>query len=160
MIDDLALAIADLQFARSSHLQWAEHLEAHAASGQPCPQCDERPYKLDAAHEREWVAKYDRVLRLLSPSEAPKPAGWHNGELYCYGGCGTRYADFPRDLSLPTSLWNRIAVGHPFDETQDDIEREGRGGVLCPFCIIRRLAALPGCTVIFADIDRPPIQET
>jgi hypothetical protein len=88
--------------------------------------------------------------------QEPK-AGFYEGVLYCYGGCGTRYEDFPRDISLPTALWNRIAVGHPFDESQDNIYREGRGGVLCPTCIIRRLAALPECTVVFADIDSPPI---
>ena len=59
-------AIADMQFARQSHLAWAEHLEAHAASGEPCPQCEGKPYKLNAEHEREWVAKYDRVLSILA----------------------------------------------------------------------------------------------
>lgn len=89
-----------------------------------------------------------------------KIAGWHDGELYCYGGCGTRYSDFLRDVSLPTPLWNRIAVGLPFDESGDPQHptnrgKEGRGGVLCPTCIITRLAALPDCTVIFVDIDQP-----
>jgi len=62
-------AIADLAFARNTHLQWAEHLEAHVDSGEPCPQCAERPYKLDAAHEREWVAKYDRIIALVQRKE-------------------------------------------------------------------------------------------
>lgn len=82
--------------------------------------------------------------------------GWHNGTLYCYGGCGTRYVDFPSDVSLPTPLWNRIAVGEPFDETQPNVEREGRGGVLCPSCIMARLAALPDRTVICANIETQP----
>ena len=60
-------------------------------------------------------------------------------EPYCYGGCGTRYVDFPYDVHLPTPLWNRITVGAPFDDTQTNIEREGRGGVLCPRCIVKRL---------------------
>ena len=78
--------------------------------------------------------------------------GWDDGILYCYGGCGTRYVDFVRDVSLPTALWNRIAVGAPFNETEVDIQREGRGGVLCPVCVIQRLAALSDCTVIMMDI--------
>ncbi|MGE0446332.1 MAG: hypothetical protein AB7P99_13970 [Vicinamibacterales bacterium] len=82
----------------------------------------------------------------------PPVAGWHDGVLYCYGGCGTRYCDFAKDVVLPTPLWNRIAVGLPFDESQTNVDREGRGGVLCPACIIARLAALPDCTAILADI--------
>ena len=62
----LTAAIADMEFARSSHLAWAEHLEAHVVSDEPCEQCAAKPYKLNAAHEREWVQKYDRVLRLLT----------------------------------------------------------------------------------------------
>lgn len=81
-----------------------------------------------------------------------RAAGWDDGMLYCYGGCGLRYMDFPCDVSLPTPLWNRIAVGAPFDEAQEGIEREGRGGVLCPACIVQRLAALPDCSVIGMDL--------
>lgn len=83
----------------------------------------------------------------------PGPAGWHSGTLYCYGGCGTRYVDFLSDVHLPTPLWNRIAVGAPFDEAQPNIEQEGRGGVLCPACILARLAALPERTVINMTIN-------
>lgn len=63
---DVSAAIADMEFARRSHLAWADHLEAHQASGESCAECDAKPYKLTAAHEREWVAKYDRVLALLA----------------------------------------------------------------------------------------------
>jgi hypothetical protein len=72
----------------------------------------------------------------------------------CYGGCGLRYQDFGLDVILPTALWNRIAVGKPFDETQTDIERDGRGGVLCANCIVKRLAKLPGVTVAFLTTER------
>lgn len=89
----------------------------------------------------------------LAPAVEPElPRGFVGGTLYCYGGCGTKYRDFP-DFLLPTPLWNRITVGPPFDNAPlpaDD--REGRGGVLCPSCIIQRLAALPECTAVFADI--------
>lgn len=85
-------------------------------------------------------------------SELVQPSAWHDGVLYCYGGCGTRYSDFPCDMLLPTPLWNRIAVGAPFDETYD-ASQEGRGGVLCPSCIARRLSDLHECTAIFADIE-------
>lgn len=101
---------------------------------------------------REFIAWAEQVDR---------HRGKHDGVLYCYGGCGTRYSDFPRDVVLPTALWNRIAVGPPFNEQERD-DREGRGGVLCPTCIVARLAALPECTVIFADIepaDRAAIQD-
>ena len=84
---------------------------------------------------------------------AKSPAGVVDGVLYCYGGCGTRYVDLPLDVILPTALWNQIAVGPPFDETQTGIEREGRGGVLCARCIVERLAKLPGTTVAFITTD-------
>lgn len=61
----LEAMLADLEFARQSHLSWADHLDAHAQSGESCPECDAKPYKLDAAHEREWVAKYDRIIERL-----------------------------------------------------------------------------------------------
>lgn len=101
-----------------------------------------------------------RTLKVFVPALAPYPeCQWVRGvvgdKLYCYGGCGRLYQDFPCDVILPTPLWNRIAVGPPFDETQTNIEREGRGGVLCPACIMERLANLPGTTVICADIERP-----
>jgi hypothetical protein len=81
--------------------------------------------------------------------------------LYCYGGCGRRYADFGLDVVLPTHLWNRIAVGHPFDETPyPGVEREGRGGVLCAQCIVDRLARLPGVTVAFVTTDQQLLQAT
>lgn len=78
--------------------------------------------------------------------------GFVDGVLYCYGGCDTKYSDFACDVLLPTPLWNRIAVGPPFDHAQVSVDREGRGGVLCPTCIIQRLAALPECTAVFVDI--------
>ena len=99
-----------------------------------------------------WLSR-DEVLALLAVERGTAARGLHEGTLYCYGGCGTRYSDFLRDVHLPTPLWNRIAVGAPFDETQTDIDREGRGGVLCPRCIVARLSALPDCTVITMGID-------
>lgn len=84
-----------------------------------------------------------------------QPVGWTNGVLHCYGGCGTRYIDFHCDMLLPTPLWNRIAVGPPFDNAQVGIDREGRGGVLCPSCIVQRLMALTEATAVFADIVDP-----
>lgn len=57
--------IAWMETARNSHRLWVEHLEAHAASGVRCAECEERPYKLDAAEEREWVRRYDLVLATL-----------------------------------------------------------------------------------------------
>lgn len=82
-------------------------------------------------------------------------AGVVDGVLYCYGGCGRRYADFGLDVMLPAALWNEIAVGPPFDETQLNIRREGRGGVLCANCIVERLAKLSGVTVAHLTTDEP-----
>lgn len=65
----------DLVFARGSHLQWAEHLEAHAASGVACDKCDGKPFKLDATNEREWVAKYDRLLAFVQATDAALSTG-------------------------------------------------------------------------------------
>lgn len=66
---DIDAALADMEFARSTHAEWAAHLEAHATSGTPCATCDSKPYKLDAAHERLWVEKYDRVIAILQGLE-------------------------------------------------------------------------------------------
>jgi hypothetical protein len=93
----------------------------------------------------------DGIVKAQEEADAI-PAGLVDGVLYCYGRCGTRYSDFPRDLNLPTGLWNRIAVGTPFDESEQKIDREGRGGVLCPACIVARLAALPDCTSLHMEI--------
>jgi hypothetical protein len=67
---DVTAALEDLAFARESHLAWAEHLEAHATSGVPCEQCEGKPYKLHAEHEREWVAKYDRIIAIVRASQS------------------------------------------------------------------------------------------
>jgi hypothetical protein len=93
-------------------------------------------------------------VRVLPPSPSPS-RGTVDGVLYCFGGCGRRYADFGLDVLLPTSLWNRIAVGPPFDETQEGIEREGRGGVLCAQCIVDRLATIQNVSAAFIGVDRP-----
>jgi hypothetical protein len=88
-----------------------------------------------------------------SPEGQERPRGTVDGVLYCYGGCGRRYSDFGLDILLPTPLWNQIAVGPPFDEAQESIEREGRGGVLCVQCIVDRLATLPDVTAAFIGVD-------
>lgn len=109
-------AIADMTYARDSHLKWAEHLEAHVASGVPCAQCEGKPYKLNAAHEREWVAKYDNVLALLAQPETPQPKKmaehWENGRLIMqhtpgvpctYAGCTDKAA--PAAVAVPLPHW-------------------------------------------------------
>lgn len=83
-----------------------------------------------------------------------KPAGVVDGVLYCYGACGMKYSDFPLDLIVPTPIWNEIATGAPFDETQPNVDREGRGGVLCAACMVARLSKLPGVTVALLSVDR------
>lgn len=64
-MEDVEQSILDMKFARDTHLKWAEHLEAHANSVEPCADCDSKPYKLDAKHERLWVEKYDKVIAIL-----------------------------------------------------------------------------------------------
>jgi hypothetical protein len=114
---------------------------------------------------RKLASAYDGVARdsraKLFPYAGPpgclvndKPAGHFCGVLYCYGGCGTPYNEMGLDVLLPTALWNRIAVGPPFDPTEyPGIEREGRGGVLCAACTVARLSALTECTALFLDIE-------
>lgn len=108
-----------------------------------CPALDKRV---------EWVDSCDQC-----PPKPAVPRGPVDGVLYCYGGCGRRYEDFGLDVIVPTPLWNRIVVGAPFDETQTNIEKEGRGGVLCAQCIIDRLKTLPGVTValVTTDVETP-----
>lgn len=54
-----------MEEARASHRDWAEHLEHHDASGDPCAQCEGKPYKLNAANEREWERRYGIVIDTL-----------------------------------------------------------------------------------------------
>jgi hypothetical protein len=67
MSDEMKLWMEE---ARASHLSWAEHLEAHAASGQPCAACDAKPYKLNPETEREWMRRYDLVIDALTERDA------------------------------------------------------------------------------------------
>lgn len=96
-IDDLRLLLvasdmrAAVEYAnegRSSHVRWVAHLEAHTDGG--CVECDERPYKLDIKHEREWVRKYDVILAAL---RAPAPEPEEHGETF--GEHAARLGDGP-----------------------------------------------------------------
>jgi hypothetical protein len=72
--NEILFAVDDMVYARNSHLKWAEHLEAHSSSGEACAECAEKPYKMMPEREREWVAKYDRVLRLLGQMRSTETA--------------------------------------------------------------------------------------
>jgi hypothetical protein len=103
------------------------------------------------------LQRYSRPSGIAEPEASPlQPAnaGFVNGTLYCYGGCGRRYEDFGLDTILPTPLWNQIAIGEPFREPHPADEKEGRGGVLCASCIVLRLAAIPDVTVAFMTTER------
>lgn len=80
----LAAAIRDMEEARLSHVLWAEHLEAHGASGEPCGKCsaigDVDGTVGSAAENRDWAARYEGVLELLRFMESlypPAPASSH-----------------------------------------------------------------------------------
>lgn len=60
---DLEESIRDMEYARKTHFEWAEHLESHPDS--KCEACDEKPFKMSLERELKWVVKYDRVLRFL-----------------------------------------------------------------------------------------------
>lgn len=80
--------IAWMQEACDSHRQWAEHLEAHIVSGVPCAQCAERPYKLDATHEREWERRYIAVIATLRALTTPPPPAPQEDDARACGRCG------------------------------------------------------------------------
>lgn len=65
---DVDAALVDLAYARTSHLLWAEHLEAHSA-GVICEECGSKPYQLTVAREREWVKKYDNIIAVIHALE-------------------------------------------------------------------------------------------
>jgi len=56
--------------------------------------------------------------------------------------CGLPYEQFPLDVLLPRAQWLLI---HPTDH-----------GLLCAACIVKRAAALPGCTVVHATLEMAP----
>lgn len=51
--------IREMEFARKTHIQWAEHLEAGG-----CEKCD-ITLTGDAEYHRSWVQKYDTTIKLL-----------------------------------------------------------------------------------------------
>jgi len=66
------------------------------------------------------------------------------GELYCGGGCGIKYQDFPADMLIQDGLWKLICP-KPYDG-------HGSGGVLCPNCICEKLIEL-GLTKVLVTVD-------
>ena len=67
-MSELEQALADIRLARQSHVDWAEYLDATPERAREMrPQAEVAG---SADYHRDWVAKYDRVLRLLeSPME-------------------------------------------------------------------------------------------
>jgi hypothetical protein len=63
MNSEIEQAIADIQEARKSHLNWAEYFEQY-------PEAETQYFETGewdtAKTHRAWVEKYDRVIRLLS----------------------------------------------------------------------------------------------
>lgn len=66
-------AVKYAQEGRESHVLWAEHLEAHARGEATCEACTPEVIETagDAQVQREWVRKYDVILRALSAPLAP-----------------------------------------------------------------------------------------
>lgn len=69
-MDDVAACLAELRENREIHVQWRDHLKAHAA-GEPCAQCaaqqsaDIRDVVGDEATHDVHIAKYDRAIRII-----------------------------------------------------------------------------------------------
>ena len=59
------------------------------------------------------------------------------GKTICID-CGIRYCDH-EDLTIDDELWNLIA---PYKNDNNEEPFNDRGGVLCPNCILKRLAEL------------------
>jgi hypothetical protein len=58
-------AITDMQEGRYSHQQWLEHLSNPERDD--CKGCDDHAAHIgDAEYHRQWIGKYDRVIRLLA----------------------------------------------------------------------------------------------
>lgn len=66
-------AIKFAQEGRESHVRWLEHLEAHADGSSRCDYCTPEVVETagDADVQREWVRKYDVILRALTAPLAP-----------------------------------------------------------------------------------------
>lgn len=63
--EQVVQAITDIQEARESHVQWANHLrnEKHTL----CDGCDQFAAHIgDVAYHDDWIAKYDNVIKVLS----------------------------------------------------------------------------------------------
>lgn len=58
-------AITDMQEGRDSHQQWLDHLSN--SEREDCKGCDDHTAHIgDVEHHRQWVERYDRVIRLLA----------------------------------------------------------------------------------------------
>lgn len=53
--------------------------------------------------------------------------------------CGLNYEEFPIDLLLPDNQWKKI--------------HKGVNGVICPSCIIKRIAKFPEAIIIKANVE-------
>lgn len=64
-------AIRYAEEGRASHAAWLKHLEAHAKT--PCEGCTAEVIETAGSAEvqREWVRKYDVILRALTARAAP-----------------------------------------------------------------------------------------
>lgn len=58
-------AITDMQEGRESHQQWLDHLSN--PEREDCKGCEDHATHVgDIDHHRQWIDKYDRVIRLLA----------------------------------------------------------------------------------------------
>jgi hypothetical protein len=84
--DEIIAAIADMQGGRDSHQQWLDHLSN--SEREDCKGCDGHAAHIgDVEHHRQWIEKYDRVIRLLAEVPGVATTGAGEDEQRC-AGCG------------------------------------------------------------------------
>ncbi len=70
-------AIADMEFARTIHREWAEYLEGGPPPAEIGPDPENPQGTVGGARwHREWTVKYERVIRLLREG-TPDPRRAH-----------------------------------------------------------------------------------
>lgn len=138
-MNDLAsldAAIADMREARQSHEDWARHLRTGG-----CESCSPEVVATagDENHQVEWVAKYDRVLTILTA----RRNALRSAHSAARGDCRVRRAAWTNHVDRKgANVITKVALAEMRAMAQEAQQNNGRGKHDDPEYYARNLAAL------------------